>query len=46
MCVFEFFAAVYFDGRLCDGTGAVMNEPDCVDDVCIFDSVDCRVGVD
>ena len=44
--VFGFFTAVYFDGRLCDGTGAVMNERDCMDDVCIFESVDCRLGVD
>ena len=27
------FAAVYFDGRLCDGTGAVMNEQECM--VCV-----------
>ena len=46
VCVFGFFAAVYFDGRLCDGPGAVMNERDCMDDVCFFESVDCRLGVD
>ena len=46
VCVFGFFAAVYFDGRLCDGAGAVMNERDCMDDVCIFESVDCRLVVD
>ena len=46
VCVFGFFAAVYFDGRLCDGTGAVMNERDCVDDVYFLESLDCRVGVD
>ena len=41
-----FCGAVYFDVRLCDGTGAVMNERDCMDDVCIFESVDCELGVD
>ena len=46
VCVFGFFAAVYFDGRLCDGPGAVMNERDCMDDVCFFESVDYRLGVD
>ena len=46
MCVFGILAAVYFDGRLCDGTGAVMNERDWMDDVGFFESVDCRVGVD
>ena len=46
VCVFGFFAAVYFDGRLCDGTGAVMNERERMDDVCFFESVDCRLGVD
>ena len=46
MCVFGFFGAVHFDGRLCDGTGAVMNERVRVDDVCFFESVDCRFGVD
>ena len=33
VCVFGFFGAVYFNGRLCDGTGAVMNERDCMVDV-------------
>ena len=45
MRVFGFFAALYFDGRLCDGLGAVVNEPDCVDDVCFFESVNFWVGV-
>ena len=46
VCVFGFFAAVYFVGRLCDGPGAVMSERDFMGDVCIFESVDCRLGVD
>ena len=46
VCVFGFFAAVYFDGRLCDGPGAVMNERERMDDVCLFESVDCWFGVD
>ena len=46
MCMFGFFAAVRFDGWLCDGTGAVMDERERMDDVCFFESVDCRLGVD
>ena len=33
------FAAVYFDGRLCDGTGAVMNERERM--VCVGFIRDC-----
>ena len=41
-----FCDAVYFDGRLCDGPGAVMNERERMDDVGFYEIVFRLVGMD
>ena len=41
MRVFGCFAAVYFDERMCDGTGAVMSERKRMVEVGFVESVDC-----
>ena len=46
MCLCLVFAAVYFDERLCDGTGAVMNDRERVFDVGFLEIVSGRFGMD